>query len=324
VKLDNQTPFAARLLRVQRDPDGPVDGALVLKATFQQDARRRWVPVSEQLPIIDEPLPTAFGIFHGENFMRKDGVDIGVLGTVRLARARRSAEVTVSVGSRRNTLLVYGERRWVRAGRSGLTAAGPELFQEMPLSYERAYGGKTIHDYEEMIWPDNPVGRGYYLSEEVAEGKPLANIESAAARPVSVWSDQAAVAGWGPYPCFWGLRARESVKPPESSDALPLPTISVRLNNNAHPDLIMPVLPQDAEVRISGFRSDEMTYGVPRLGLHLEVKTGNAIVAEPPIEVDGVFVWADLGHVTVTARAHFKYPFNRGEIRSARLLSAGA
>jgi hypothetical protein len=322
VKLDNQTPFQARLLRVQRAEDAPVDGALVLKATFEQDAKRRWVPTAEQLPIMNEPLPTAFGVFHGETFMRKDGVDVGVLGTVRLARPLRSAEVTVSIGSKKSTLIVYGDRRWVRSG-TGLVASRPEPFQEMPLSYERAYGGKTIHDYEERTWMDNPVGRGYYLSEEGAEGKPLANIESAAARPVRLWSDQAPVAGWGPYPFFWGLRACEAIKPSEPVDEPGLPNISTRINNNAHPDLVVPVLPQDADIRISGLRSDATTYTVPRLGLRLEVKTGDAVIAEPPIEIDGVFVWADLGHVTVTARARFQYPYNRGEIRSARL-SPGA
>lgn len=323
MQLDNQTPFPACLLRNQRDEDGPVDGALVLKATFEQDAKRRWVPVAEQLPIIKEPLPTAFGIFHGEGFMRKQGVDIGVLGTVRLARPRRSAEVTISVGSRRSSLLVYGDRRWVRSGRGGLVASGPDLFQEMPLSYERAYGGKTTHDYEEHTWPDNPVGRGYFLSEEVAEGKPLPTIESATARPVRVWSDQAAVAGWGPYPCFWGLRAREGVKPPEKSDGSDLPTITTRLNNNAHPDLIVPALPPDAEVRISGLQADQLSYPIPRLSVRLEVKTGETAVSVPPIEIDGLFVWPDVGHLTVTARTRFKYPFNRGQVRGARL-SLGA
>ena len=323
MELANGTPFPARLLRFQRAEDAPVDGALVVKGTFEQEAGRRWVPVAEQLPIVDSPLATAFGIFHGEAFMRKDGVDVGVLGTVRLPRAQRSAEVTIAVAGRRSTLMVYGDRRWVSDGKRGLVASRPEPFQEMPLSYERAYGGKTTHDYEEAVWPDNPVGRGYYLSEQAAVGQPLANIERTASPAVRLWSDQPKVAGWGPYPCFWGLRACEAVKPPAAKDEIDIPTISVRINNNAHPDLVLPELPEAAEIQIKGLRGDDIVYAVPRFAPRLEVTVGGAVIAQPPIQVDGVFVWADLGRVTVTARARFTYPYNRGEVRRAHL-SLGA
>jgi hypothetical protein len=323
VELDNGTPFPARLLRFQRADDALVDGALVVKGTFEQDATRRWMPVAEQMPIVDSPLATAFGIFHGEAFMRKDGVDVGVLGTVRLPRAQRAAEVTVTVGGRRSTLMVYGDRRWVSDGKRGLVASRPETFQEMPLSYERAYGGKTTHDYEEAVWPDNPVGRGYYLSEQAAVGQPLANIESTTSPPVRLWTDQPAVAGWGPYPCFWGLRACEAVTPPDVEDDVSLPTISVRINNNAHPDLVLPQLPEGAEIQLKGLSGDDIVYPLPRFAPRLEVTTGGSVIAQPEIHVDGVFVWADLGRITVTGRARFTYPYNRGQIRGARL-SLGA
>ncbi len=319
MKLHNATPFPARLLRFQRAEDAPVDGALVVKGTFEQDASRRWIPVAEQLPLVDRPLPTAFGIFHGEAFMRKDGVDVGVLGTVRLPRPQRSAEVTVAVGGRRSTLVVHGDRRWVSDGRRGLVPSRPEAFQEMPLSYERAFGGKTTHDYEEAFWPDNPVGRGYYLSEQAAVGQPLANIESATSPPARLWSERPAVAGWGPYPCFWGLRACEAVKTSDPGDEADLPTISVRINSNAHPDLVLPALPESAEIKIQGLHGDDVVYVVPRFAPRLQVSVGGSVIAEPPIQVDGVFVWADLGRVTVTGRARFTYPYNRGEIRGASL-----
>ncbi|HVT09342.1 MAG TPA: DUF2169 domain-containing protein [Polyangia bacterium] len=318
MELANQTPFPARLLRFQRAEDALVDGGLILKATFQKDEAGRWIPTAEQLPLVGEPLSTAFGVFHSENFLRKDGVDLCVLGTVRAPRPRRGAEVCVSVGARRSTLMVYGERRWLRSGRGGLVASGPEPFEEMPISYHRAYGGKTVYDYEEISWPDNPVGRGYYLSEEAAEGQPLANIEKADAPPVRSWSDQPPVSGWGPYPCFWGLRAREAVKPDRANPS-DLPTISRRLNNNAHPDLVLAALPESAEIRLTGLGAAEMVYTVPPLRTQLEVTVGDAVVAQPPIQVDGVFLWTDLGHVTVTARAHFNYSYARGEVRRARL-----
>lgn len=319
VELDNQTPFVARLLRFRRDDTAPVDGTLVVKATFQQDDRRRWVPADEQLPFADEPLETAFGIFHGDGFVKKDGVDVCVLGTVRPARALRATEVRLSVGSRSSTLLVYGDRRWTRAGHGPLVASSPELFTEMPLSYDRAYGGKTEYDYEQLVWPDNPVGRGYYLTEEAALGQPLPNIETAATPPVRRWSDQPGVAGWGPYPCFWGIRSREGVKPPERLEAGDFGKITPRLNNHAHPELIVPMLPEDAEITINGMQAEVLTYLVPRLSVRLEVAAAGAVIAQAEPRIDGVFVWTDQGLVTVTARAPFRYPYNKGEVRGARL-----
>jgi len=194
-------------------------------------------------------------------------------------------------------------------------ASEPEPFQELPLSYERAYGGKTTFDYEEVVFPDNPFGRGYYLTDADAEGRPLANIELAAGLPVRSWSDRPAVAGWGPYPCFWGLRAREAVTPGESG----LPHVSPRLNNNAHPELVLPALPEGAEVRIAGLRAADVVVPVPELSARFEVAVGGAVIAAPELKVDGVFVWADLAQVTVTARGLFTYPYNRGESRGARL-----
>ena len=314
MELDNRTSFAGRLLRFQSAEGAPVRGAVIVKATFALESGR-WVPAPEQVPIVDASLSTAFGTFHGDNFMRKDGVDLCVMGTVRPSRPRRAVEVSVAVGRRESRLVVYGDRRWVRAGGFGLLSSDPQPFQELPLCYERAYGGKTVHDYEEVVFPDNPLGRGYYLAEAEAEGQPLANIERAAEPPVRAWNDRPVVAGWGPYPCFWGLRAREAVTP----DAEGLPRVSPRLNNNAHPDLILPALPDGAEVRIAGLCAAEVVYCVPRLSARFEVTAGGSVIAEPELEIDGVFVWADLDNLTVTARGLFSYPYNRGELRGARL-----
>ncbi|HVY38062.1 MAG TPA: DUF2169 domain-containing protein [Polyangia bacterium] len=318
MQLDNQTPFAARLLRFQRAETSPVDGTLVVKATFQQDHGRRWVPAGEQLPFADAPLETAFGVFHGDGFVKKDGVDVCVLGTIRLARAMRATEVRLSVGSRNSTLLVYGDRQW-RTGRGDLVASSPELFQQMPLSYGRAYGGRTEYDYEELVWPDNPVGRGYYLTEQAALGQPLPNVETAAVPPIRHWSDQPGVGGWGPYPSFWGIRSREGVKSPERPEAGNFGKITPRLNNHAHPELVMPMLPDDAEITIRGMRPEVLTYAVPRLPVRLDVVSGGTVIARPQPRIDGVFIWADQGLVTVTGRVSFTYPYTKGEVRGARL-----
>jgi len=321
VDLVNETAFVARILRCQRDEAGPVDATLVVKATYEPDDGGRWVPAREQLPLVDDILNTPFGAFHGENFTRKDGVDVCVLGTLRCARPVRSAQVQLSVGALVNELTVFGDRTWVRSG-GRLVPSQAQLFEEMPLGYSRAYGGVTVHDYETVTWADNPVGRGYYLSAQGADGHLLPNIEPARGPQVREWSDQPVPAGWGPYPCHWGVRAREGVEPPTRMEAGNMGKLKPRLNNHAHPSLIVPLLPRDAEIRIRGLQPAELVYALPGLDVRLAVQCGEHITWESGAAPDGVFVWSDTGRITLTSRIHFTYAYNRGELRRARLTSA--
>ena len=320
MNLANDTAFPARILCFQRDDQCPVEATLVVKATFEHSDGGRWIPVRDQIPLVDDLLETPFGTFHGDNFTRKEGVDVAVLGTLRPARPMRAMQIQLSVGKLINELLVFGDRRWVRAG-GRLVPSQPEMFDEIPLGYSRAYGGTTTHDYETITWPDNPAGRGYYLSAQGAEGQPLPNIESVRAPQVREWTDQPQVAGWGPYPCYWGIRAREGIEPPERIEAGAVARLKPRLNNNAHTLLIVPALEPEAEIRIRGLQPTEIVLRLPVLKVRLAVQCGERITSETSAGVDGVFIWADVGRVTLTSRTHFAYPYNKGEARSARLMA---
>lgn len=318
--LDNETPFAARILRFQPGEEADVQATVVVKATFERDRSGRWLPAGEQVPIVDDKLDTPFGSFHTDCFVRKEGVDICVLGSVRLSRPSRAAQVVLNIGRLAHALTVFGDRKWIRAG-AGLIPSGPAFFEEMPLAYTRAYGGVTEHDYETQVWPDNPVGRGYYLSPERAEQNPLPNIEPANGPQVRQWSDQPQVAGWGPYPCFWGIRAREGVEPPPKMQAGSVGRIKARLNNQAHPSLIVPALAEDAEIRIRGMRPEDLIYPLPRFSPQVEVRLGDQTTTAAGT-LDGVFLWVDGGRATLTRRIHFTYPYIKGQPRRARLVGA--
>ncbi|HXI58129.1 MAG TPA: DUF2169 domain-containing protein [Polyangia bacterium] len=319
--LDNETPFAARLLRYQPTEDGPVQATVVAKATFERAPDGgTWTPAAEQLPIINDMLETPFGVFHGDNFVRKEGVDVCVLGTVRTPRPMRAAQLSLSVGRHLSEVIVFGDRQWVKTG-SRLVASGPLAFEEMPLAYTHAYGGKTPYDYETAIWPDNPLGRGYYLTPEAAEGQPLPNIEQGRGSLVREWSDQIAVAGWGPYPCYWGIRAREGVEPAAQIKDGDFGRIKARLNNNAHSSLIVAEVPPDAEIRIRGMQPGELVFTVPPFAPVIEARTGERIV-EARGQLDGVFLWTDAQRVTVTHRLQFSYAYEKGQRRRARLIDA--
>lgn len=320
MELQNQTPFAARLLRLER-PEGQIQATLVVKATFEEKGGR-WVPAAEQVPIVDDRLETPFGIFHTDCFVRKDGVDVCVLGTVRLAQPTAATQVRLTVAGRSHELAVFGERRWTRSG-GRLVPSQPAPFTEMPLGYARAYGGVTEHDYETCIWPDNPIGRGYYLSPERAEGQPLPNIEASGTGRVQEWSDQPTVAGWGPYPFYWGIRAREGIEPPKTRAPDDIGRFKARLNNHAHPSLIFPRLPEYAEIRIQGLGPREWVRSIPSFSPLAEVQIGERTL-EAQGSLDGVFIWGDSNRVTLTNRIHFGYEYRKGEKRMARLKETAA
>jgi hypothetical protein len=320
--LKNETPFAARILRFQPGEEAEVQSTVVVKATFERSATGAWVPAGEQVPIVDDQLETPFGSFHTDCFVRKEGVDLCVLGTIRLASAVKAAQLVLTAGRLSHTLTVHGDRKWVRSGGS-LVPSSPGPFTEMPLAYSRAYGGVTQLDHEAIAWPDNPVGRGYYLSAGQAEQNLLPNIEAAESPPVKQWSDQPRVAGWGPYPCFWGMRAREGVEPPASQKAGVVGRIKARLNNQAHTSLIVPSLDADAEIRIRGMRADELVYSIPSTAPIVEVRLGDQVTSATG-QLDGIFLWVDQGRATFTHRIHFSYPYRKGQPRRARLIDSSS
>jgi hypothetical protein len=298
------------------------EATLIVKATFERDGRGRLVPGAEQMPFVEDQLETPFGVFHTDSFVRKDGIDICVLGTVRSSSPMKEGRVVLSAHGLGSELRIVGNRQWVRSG-TQLVPSPPEPFTELPLAYSRAYGGTTEHDDETFVWTDNPTGVGYYLSEEKALGQPLPQIELAEGPAVRAWSDQPTVAGWGPYPCFWGIRAREGVDTSEISADNPVPNFKVRLNNNAHPALIAPELPAGSEIRIQGMRPGDDVFAVPPLRPVAEISVGHERL-ETEGRLDGAFVWVDSSRLTVTYRGHFTYPYRSAERRVLRLRDASS
>ena len=90
-------------------------------------------------------------------------------------------DVTVEVGVRRKHLRVTGDRRCLyRPGMSPLFS-DPVLFTEMPIQYERAYGGRDIRSNPDapFYYPRNHSGVGIALknTKETVDGLALPNIE---------------------------------------------------------------------------------------------------------------------------------------------------
>jgi hypothetical protein len=190
----------------------------------------------------------------------------------------------------------------------------------MPLCYERAFGGTAKVNGEDVPWPDNPIGRGYCESRDEVLGKALPNIESDSARADAPWSARPPVAGWGPYPMYWGMRASRAVKLDQKTGAIL--DIAPELFNHAHPDLILERVEPGCPVRIVGVRPQPIAFDVPTERPRVDVRVGES-QSEAWGELDGLFIWIDAGRVVVTWRARFRYAVRPEELRQAVLTFVG-
>ncbi len=93
----------------------------------------------------------------------------------------RKVQVGLRVGEMTKSFEVVGNRKW-QVGLLGVSASDPEPFLEMPISYDRAFGGcDQSHEdpQKHAAFMDNPVGRGFQVNHapQAIQGKPLPNTE---------------------------------------------------------------------------------------------------------------------------------------------------
>src|SRR2546429_3870885 len=86
----------------------------------------------------------------------RPGSDVLITGRARAPRPTTEMTVLVSVAERQTSLRILGDRVWRRDG----TATAPEPFTEMPLVWERAYGGRHASGERGLAEERNPVGGG--------------------------------------------------------------------------------------------------------------------------------------------------------------------
>ncbi|HSN97638.1 MAG TPA: DUF2169 domain-containing protein, partial [Candidatus Nanopelagicales bacterium] len=127
--------------------------------------------------------------------MSKQRGEVLVAGKAFAARGEptTATSVRVQIGAVDKQLYVIGDRTWKATG-----ASDPVPFLEMPITWERAFGGEGF--------ARNPLGRGYKAVE--VDGKswhPLPNVEDAR-RLVKSPSDRPEPVGLGPIDQTWPQR----------------------------------------------------------------------------------------------------------------------
>lgn len=181
----NTTGFLADIA-VATDLDARDHCVLVIKGTFGADEAGRLRPASLQREFVrsdehdGDPATTAV-LRESEFAPRKPSVDIVVEGQAISPGGQPMHELVVAldINGRRKVAVVTGERRWVRAA-GGFVASSPVPFREMPLSYDRAFGG--VDDTEAgatVAEHRNLVGVGFQPNRPAAdiENRSLPNIE---------------------------------------------------------------------------------------------------------------------------------------------------
>jgi hypothetical protein len=174
-------------ISVAADKDARDYCVVVVKGTFTTSPRGELTLAEEQRPLIaadehhGDPATTSIR-YECDFSLEKPLTDVVVVGKAVSPSGQRVKQlgVRLEVQQRKKDLLVLGERRWIRSLGS-VFPSNPVPFLEMPLTFERAFGGQ-----DESRGPGcasvelrNPVGIGFHPHRSAVqiEGTPVPNLE---------------------------------------------------------------------------------------------------------------------------------------------------
>ena len=212
LQIRNGSPFAAGIALLP-NADAIDTLYLVVKGTFTLDATPR--VADEQVPIVAAPKhaddPMTSGMTHAPDLgLSKPSADVLLVGSAFAADGRPTyrVDVSVTVGPVHAAALVQGDRFWEDTG-VGYRASLPNAFTEMPLVWERAFGGFDKTPDGVLTMPENPVGTGFRAKNGTLPiaGLPLPNVEDPR-NLVGTHTDRPTPAGFAPVGAHWEPRRR--------------------------------------------------------------------------------------------------------------------
>jgi len=338
--LENKTPVPARLV-VSNPGDTPHRfGMVAAKATFRFDVDGSVSMESEDpVPIFESDEETDLGLLPRDDMPQPNtAFDVILLGAAHAPNGTPVAEmgVALSVGDERRELAVFGDRRWIDRG----TWSAPELFERMPLTWERAYGGtvEVLIDRESpMDVPDanNPVGRGMNPEPAIQgfghhfgfpPGYPvydgtrmLPNVESPAAL-IRHWDDVPLPASWATMPLSSPLHAMRALEiDGDPQDPESKKRFTGEIFRRAVPELGLPWPVGGAPVVLEGLHArSPITFELPRLRVFGDVAFGETSGTHELLPQLLVLLPEELRFYLVY-RCVFPVPFVEGQKRSMRL-----
>jgi len=204
----NETPFVDGLA-IGMGPDRQACLSVLVKATFAlpKPGEETPAPAGEQWPIVaaDEYFKgdiTGSVEYEADAVPFKPRADVVLIGKAHAPGGRpvKALDAMLRVGRLRKVIRVFGDRKWIFPTRLVMVPviSEPEPFTEMPLVYERAFGG---FDRKAAKWcAHNYIGKGFLgkKSKESVDGKPLPNLEDPH-RLIQSWDDEPMPVGFGFY-----------------------------------------------------------------------------------------------------------------------------
>jgi hypothetical protein len=315
VNFENETDLEAHLFRSVPHLDRLL-GWVVAKATFRtgpNGAPER--DLEDPVPVLLEAVETPFGEVPIDNALRKEGVDIFVLGRAHAPGGKPATrvDVTLSVGEFSARLAVFGKRKWEK-GFAKIRMSAPEPFLDMPITWDRAFGGASLQQNRPVLYEWNPEGKGWIVEKGQVDGTELPNIEDPA-HLIQTWKDTPKPAGFAPLPVASRLRAEGSVTQDEETG---FPKIEPSFFNHAPPALRMPELRGGERVTLTGMTPDgEWSFTIPPLKCEAEVTREEKSTVVPAV-VDTLCLLPEERRFYVIHRASFYYVFVPEEIRTTR------
>lgn len=180
--------------------DPPENSATIIaKATFAMSPSGAPSLAEEQRPLTGDELEGASPSYDADFAPFKPRADLLLAGSAFAPRGGevRQLNCTFGVGPYRRTLRISGDREWPR-GALVRGATAPELFSEIPLTWDRAFGGEG--------YKKNPIGIGRRrLEDEDGSRHPLPNIEDPD-ELVRTSRSRRDPAGFGPLDKTWPQR----------------------------------------------------------------------------------------------------------------------
>ncbi len=212
--IDNKTPFAVGQAFTQDDQTGDLVWMVAVKATFDismQSFNLGIADEQEELHHSEEYRGEAFdsSLLHACDFsFAKNKIDILLDATAYAPNERPVTELMTGLilGPIKKVLMVYGNRIYDRF-LGVLYHSPPSRFLQMPIIYEKAYGGWEPNEECKLTFCElrNPAGTGFFRRRSVAIDQLLPNIEYKAF-PTRRRSKKNRIAGYGPIASHWSPR----------------------------------------------------------------------------------------------------------------------
>jgi hypothetical protein len=193
--------------------------AFIVKATFRMNAQRapatnakkQWPVLTTDVPY-EKKAPKSLLRFESDLVPFKPRADIVLVGSAYApgGQPTKTLDVEIRVGNTQRVLRVIGDRMWsfpVRDQHAPI-CVGPAEFVEMPLTFDRAFGGIDAHATLDPTLPrfrpwcaQNYGGRGYIgaLSVDSIHKTPLPNVEDPS-DPIQTVANHPVPVGCGFFP----------------------------------------------------------------------------------------------------------------------------